>query len=107
MKAKRLSFLFVIPLTLAACAQQEEAPPPIQGQPVFNKMGEVVGCEQGVYVPGAAAPNQCYIPDDECDPQYSSVDPDCVPPGRDPQDSGSRDPEPVTPNNPTGAATFG
>ncbi len=56
---------------LAACAQQEEpAPMVMSAEPVFNKMGDVVGCTDGrTYVPGTAPmEDPCAPPGDECDP---------------------------------------
>ncbi|MAQ85619.1 MAG: hypothetical protein CMH12_20555 [Maritimibacter sp.] len=96
---RELRFILVAaPLALAACAQQEEPMPPrvIKGEPIYNKYGSVVGCEQGLYIPGAQLPYQCMPPPppgEQCDPTYASNDPNCLPPyGRQPDPKTGRTP---------------
>lgn len=89
---------------LAACAQQEEpAPLVMSAEPVYNKMGDVVGCTDGrTYVPGTApAMNPCAPPSEECDPTLSSSDPNCLPSNRtDGGDSTGREPSQSTAGRP-------
>ncbi len=102
MTSMRVAALFCVPLALTACAQQEEPRAPVvRGEPVFNKLGDIVGCEQGVYIPGAQMQYQCYPPPDDCpDVQTATnVPPQCLPriprqPGGDPN-GGPRRPNPV------------
>ena len=93
---------------LGACAQQEEpADPVIQGQPIYNKFGsEIIGCEEGVYIPGAAPQEQCLPPDDDCDPTFDSTGQQipCPPP---PPNRIDRDDGSTTGRNPTGGQTPG
>ncbi|GAB4388453.1 hypothetical protein [Albidovulum sp.] len=81
----------VLPLFVVGCAQQNEPPKPIQGQPVFNKYGEQVGCESGVFIPGAPEQFQCRPPE-ECAPNtaFAAYNPACLQPGRQPGDRGGR-----------------
>ncbi|MDJ0823996.1 MAG: hypothetical protein QNJ16_00695 [Rhodobacter sp.] len=79
----RILCAFALPVVVAACAQQEERPV-IRGQLLLDKMGNEVGCDEGVFVPGAPPEFQCRPPDDRCDPQFTAFDPDCPPPGRRP-----------------------
>ncbi len=87
---------------VAALAACQKAPEPIKPQPIFNKYGDVVGCEGGTYVPGALD-MPCMPPPEDCDPQATAGAVPCLPPstGRDPNGSGTPG---RTPNNPPGAA---
>lgn len=91
-KMKVITFLCAATV-LAACAQQEEpAPMVVSSEPVFNKMGDVVGCTDGrTYVPGTAPmQDPCAPPDDDCDPTMGSAAPgNCPPPQRDDGDDSS------------------
>ena len=85
-------------VVLGACARPAPEPVPIAPQPIYNKYGDVVGCEEGgTYTPGANYENPCLPPDDGCDPQTSTsaAGLPCVP--RDPQDG----------NDPQGGRTGG
>lgn len=84
-----------IPLVLAACAQPE-TPPSIQGQLLLDKMGNEVGCVEGVFIPGAPMQYQCRVPDEVCDPQFANWDPDCLPP-RDVPPNGGQNGGPAIP----------
>ena len=69
-KSKILLSITAVTL-LVACAQQEEpAPMVMSAEPVYNKMGDVVGCTDGrTYIPGTAPmEDPCAPPEDECDP---------------------------------------
>ena len=55
MKTYLRSVLIVVPLALAACAQTEPPRPLIRGEPIYSKYGDVIGCEQGRYIPGAVS----------------------------------------------------
>jgi len=57
-----LAFVAVI----GACSQPEPEPRVIRGEPMFDKYGDVSGCDGGVYIPGAALEDQCLPPPDEC-----------------------------------------
>ena len=99
---------------VVSCTQPEPEPPRISGQPIFDKFGGVIGCEGGVYIPGAPIDQQCEPPLDECEEQIpgtAAVIP-CPPPREDcdPQtstfpcppgqrDDEDRDPD-STPNTP-------
>ncbi|UWP94957.1 hypothetical protein [Aliiroseovarius crassostreae] len=105
MHFKTLSTFASVVALMAACSQAP-APDPIRADPVFNKLGEPIGCEQGyVLVAGTAAPPVCVPDGGECaDPAYydangSLVDP--CPEPRDPRDRGDtpqRDPQRPTPD---------
>jgi len=72
---------------LAAC---QPKPEPIKPQPIYNKYGDVVGCEGGTYVPGAVD-LPCMPPEDECEPQSTVGAVPCPPSGgggREPTDPG-------------------
>ncbi len=90
----RISAGFLAFSLVTACAAPQPAPV-IRGEPIYNKLGEQVGCERGVYIPGANFEDQC-LPPEDCDPQTASTfDPNCRPPGRDPQDPGPQQPNPA------------
>ena len=77
---------------LAACAQQEE-PPVIKPQPVYNKFGEG-SCEgEWIYVPGAAPQFDECVPPEDCDPVYAADGSiiECPPPPRYPDPGGGDD----------------
>jgi hypothetical protein len=82
--------LSITSVALLACAQQEEpAPMVMSAEPVYNKMGDVVGCTDGrTYVPGTAPMDPCAPPGEECEPgNYSSAAPgECPPPKREDDD---------------------
>lgn len=61
---------------LVACSQPE--PEPIMPQPIYDKHGDVIGCEGGQYQPGAGPVPCMPPPDDGCD-STSPNDPDCYP----------------------------
>lgn len=68
---------------LAACSQPEPAPIMMSSEPVYNKMGDVVGCTDGrTYVPGTAPTiDPCAPPSEECDPNLTgTAAPYCPPP---------------------------
>ena len=102
-----------VSLVLAGCAQQEEEPPVIRGEPTYDKFGGINGCEDGyIYVPGAAPIDQCLPPDDDCDPVTTADGQTipCPPPVRNPNDPlGGDDPDrtPVDPIDPTTGAAAG
>ena len=52
---------------VGACSQPEPTRTVIRGEPMFDKYGDVSGCDGGVYVPGAALEDQCLPPPDQCD----------------------------------------
>lgn len=82
----RIAAVVGIGVSLVACSRPAPPPEPIQPQPIYNKYGEVVGCEGGVY--RAGAPNPCVPYDEGCD--STSNNPDCYPQdGRDPDDGSS------------------
>ena len=93
MAFSRTAAFLLVPAFAAACATATPPPPPpIQGQPIYNKYGEQVGCEEGVFIPGAQQQQQCLPPPREnCDPNAVTYAPDCRPPGK--------DDEPNNPNN--------
>ena len=110
MTFKHVLVALAVPAVLVACAQQEERPV-IQGDLLFDKFGGAVGCDEGVYIPGAPQIYQCRPPGDVCDeyPNAAAYDPLCLPPSRQPRDPGDDDnngqvpgttPTP-NPNNPT------
>ncbi len=103
MRPSRILCVLAVPAFLVACAQQEE-PRPIQGQILLDKMGNPAGCTSGVYIPGAQFEEQCLPPDEQCDPQLTTADPNCPPPGRQPNDTPdddpSRNPNPNQPGTP-------
>lgn len=74
--------LSITAVILFACSQPEPAPMVMSSEPVFNKMGDVVGCTDGrTFTPGTApAVDPCAPPSEECDPTLSSYDPNCPPP---------------------------
>ena len=84
--------LSITSVALLACAQQEEpAPMVMSAEPVYNKMGDVVGCTDGrtFSADGAQMDNPCAPPGDDCDPNAPTADPGyCPPPQR--GDGGSR-----------------
>lgn len=85
MLISRVLRVLAVPVFVAACAPQP-ATPVVYGQPIYDKFGsEIVGCESGTFIPGAAPELQCAPPPDDCDPQSTaaSVDPNCRPGGRD------------------------
>ena len=84
-------------VAFAGCTQIE-APQVIQGQPLYDKLGNQVGCERGMFIPGAQYEEQCLPPDEQCEPIVGANNPDCPPPGRDP--NGGRDPNNPGGNNP-------
>ena len=93
-----------------ACSQPEPQPEPpmIRGEPMYDKYGGIVGCEDGVYIPGAPPAQQCLPPPEDCRinvpgaaPTNSSLPP--CPPSRQPRDD--RDDRPM--RDPTGANTRG
>ncbi len=97
MKLSRLFSVALLPAYLAACSQPEPVGQ-IYGQMTFNKLGEG-GCEEGIYIAGAPQQYQCPIPDDNCDLRLQQFDPDCRPPGRDPNQPGTNNnPVPGNPN---------
>lgn len=92
MYSKTLGSLFcACTIALGACSQQSE-PVPIQPQPIYDKYGDVVGCEGGTYVPGSNYENPCEPPPEGCeDPQTASTAAGIpCPPPRD--DNDDRDP---------------
>ncbi len=100
MKLSRVFSIFALPAVVSACAPQAPQPA-IQGELMFDKFGGEVGCTQGEYIPGAPPEFQCRPPDDRCDPQFSTFDPDCPPPGRPNGNDNDNGRVPGTPNNPT------
>ncbi|PKP72806.1 MAG: hypothetical protein CVT84_16825 [Alphaproteobacteria bacterium HGW-Alphaproteobacteria-6] len=49
-------------LVLGACARPEPAPAPIQPQPIYNKVGQAIGCEGGAaLVTGADGSVRCQV----------------------------------------------
>ncbi|MEM9427622.1 MAG: hypothetical protein AAGA06_13075 [Pseudomonadota bacterium] len=93
MKAIKLCAAFGVIGLLAACAQQEE-PPVIKPQPVYDKFGGSGSCVGGyIYVPGTVPELDECIPEDECDPVYAADGSliDCIPPSRFPDPGGDDD----------------
>ncbi len=94
---------------IGACSQPAPEPsaPVLQGQPIYDKLGGIVGCEDGEYVPGAAPAEQCLPPGDECEPNSTATAGGlpCPDPGR-PDDDPDRTPDPG-PNDPTNSAARG
>lgn len=104
---------FSLVVVLGACAQQPE-PLRITPQPIYNKHGDVVGCEGGgqydstsqqenpceppetgcEYIPGSNYP--CLPPEQDCDPQSNNGHCYGVPDDKD------NDPDPQQPTGPTG-----
>ncbi len=105
MTLTRFLAILALPAFVAACAQQEE-PPVIQGELMFDKYGGAVGCTEGVFLPNAPQQWQCRPPEDQCEtsPNLSRFDPRCLPP-RQRQPGGNGDDgggQRTNPNNPTG-----
>lgn len=125
MKTYLRSVLIVVPLALAACAQTEPPRPLIRGEPIYSKYGDVIGCEQGRYIPGAPQRIQCLPPeecdeivnaagwvvdcrppDDEClDVIGAAPNPNCPPDQRDDDNGGDRGRTPNTPPGTPGTPT--
>lgn len=64
---------------IAACAPPP--PAPLQGEVIYNKFGEPEGCEDGRYIFGVPATEQCLPPlieTEYCDDPLIN-DPDCPP----------------------------
>ena len=92
MKAIRICTALGVIGVLAACAQQEE-PPVIKPQPVYNKFGEG-SCEgEWIYVPGTVPELDECVPPEDCEPVYASDGSiiECPPPPRFPDPGGSDD----------------
>jgi len=92
------SLCFSLVIVLGACAQQVE-PPRITPQPIYNKHGDVVGCEGGgQYDTASQQENPCLPPEDECTYTPGSNYP-CEPWHND------DDPQRPEPQQPTGPTT--
>jgi len=82
MKSFKLCFLVLPSILLVACGQPQVVP--VSATPIYNKMGDVVGCEGGDRVPNTSQENPCDPPDDcvivagtnECYPTGKGDDPD-------------------------------
>ncbi len=78
MKRFKICLLVLPSIVLVACAKPEMAP--VSAVPIYNKMGDVVGCEGGDRVPNTSQENPCDPPED-C--EIIAGTNECYPPERD------------------------